>query len=289
MATNESLELLYSPRKWAKRATPEEVIKLHVEFVTKVSEIARENIPCELNVAYGSTEREKLDIYGIDLPSDAPIFIYIHGGYWQDLNKDISAYAVESFYKKGIKVIVIGYTLCPNCSLKNIVQEIQVAFLSCLEYAKKCGSRGMYVGGHSAGAHLTASLFQEFFCSIPEVDQNYLKGVVCISGVYDLVPIIQTYINDALKLTEALAKELSPTYQTFCAKDNITFLIIIGQYESPAFHEQSKSFYQKLMDAGYNTDFVEIKEVDHFNIVENLNDSNSEIFKLITNKMRELH
>ncbi|KAB0802649.1 hypothetical protein PPYR_04835 [Photinus pyralis] len=286
MVTDESLDLLFSPSKWTKRAVPD-VIKLHIDVVTQASKYARKNIPCELNVAYGYAEKEKLDIYGTDLPPDAPIFVYIHGGYWQQLDKDISAYLVESFHRKDIKVIVIGYTLCPNCTLKEIVQEIRNAYVKCLEYAKKCGSKGIYVGGHSAGGHLTASLFQEFFCSMPEVDQHYLKGVVCISGVYDLVPIVRTYVNDALGLTEELAKELSPLHQSIRANKTIHFLVLIGQHESPAFHEQSTSFYQKLVESGYNAELVEIKDVDHFTIVENLNDTNSKIFTLITNAIEK--
>ena len=49
--------------------------------------------------------------------SDSPIFIFIHGGYWQEGSKDLAAFAAPVFVNKGIKVITIGYDLCPNGTL----------------------------------------------------------------------------------------------------------------------------------------------------------------------------
>lgn len=60
-----------------------------------VSNRNRKNLDCHLNIAYGDTERTKLDIYGDDLPANAPLFVFIHGGYWQLLDKFYSAVAVE--------------------------------------------------------------------------------------------------------------------------------------------------------------------------------------------------
>uniref|UniRef100_A0A1Y1MD17 Uncharacterized protein n=1 Tax=Photinus pyralis TaxID=7054 RepID=A0A1Y1MD17_PHOPY len=76
MVTDESLDLLFSPSKWTKRAVPD-VIKLHIDVVTQASKYARKNIPCELNVAYGYAEKEKLDIYGTDLPPGEYTYLLI--------------------------------------------------------------------------------------------------------------------------------------------------------------------------------------------------------------------
>ena len=287
MSTNHELDLQFSPRMWAKRAPPEKIVQMHIDFVTKVSETVKRNIPNQLNVAYGPSTEEKLDIYGIDLPPNSPILVYIHGGYWQQLNKDISSFSAESFYKYGVKVIVVGYTLCPNCSLNKIVEEIESAFLACLEYAKKCGSKGIYICGHSAGAHLAAILFRNFFHSLPQVDQKYLKAVYYISGVFDLVPIVETYVNDALKLTPTVANDLSPLNQPIQADNDIAFFVIVGEYESPTFHEQSKAFYEKLRNYNYTAKFIQVPSVDHFDIVENLSNANHEIFKILANAIQK--
>ena len=46
--------------------------------------------------------------------TDAPVFVYIHGGYWQMLSKDISSYCVPPLYNAGIKVVVPDYDLAPE-------------------------------------------------------------------------------------------------------------------------------------------------------------------------------
>lgn len=108
-----------------------------------------------MNIQYGELEDEKYDLFGTDLPSgissiikilqiiyyveflDAPILIYIHGGYWQDLNKNISSYMVAPLYKNKIKVIVIGYTLCPQVKVFDIMQQIKKAVLKCIKYGEE--------------------------------------------------------------------------------------------------------------------------------------------------------
>jgi len=72
------------------------------------------NIPSKLGVAYGESDREIVDIYGIDLPKTAPIFVYIPGGYWQMLSGDLCAYPAESMYKSGIVTIVVDYARAPG-------------------------------------------------------------------------------------------------------------------------------------------------------------------------------
>lgn len=69
--------------------------------------------------------------------ADSPIFIYIHGGYWQELNKTNSAYCVHPLVAAGIKVIVLDYDLCPNVTLEQIVSQIERAGEYILDYAMK--------------------------------------------------------------------------------------------------------------------------------------------------------
>jgi len=55
-----------------------------------------------------------LDVYEDGLTSSDYTFVYIHGGYWQELNKDISAYCVEPLVNAGIRVVIPGYDLAPK-------------------------------------------------------------------------------------------------------------------------------------------------------------------------------
>lgn len=72
---------------------------------------------------------------------DAPIHVFIHGGYWQELDKTISAYIVRPLVENGIKVIVVDYDLCPGITLSQLVEQVQRAGRFIVEYATKLGSK----------------------------------------------------------------------------------------------------------------------------------------------------
>jgi acetyl esterase/lipase len=50
----------------------------------------------------------------LSVSADAPMLVYVHGGYWQELSRDISAYCVVPQYKSGIRVSIVGYDLAPT-------------------------------------------------------------------------------------------------------------------------------------------------------------------------------
>ncbi|KAF5275875.1 hypothetical protein FQR65_LT04114 [Abscondita terminalis] len=284
MNRTDEVELLFSPSRWSKRYRAEDIVQKHVEFITRASFFARIRVPCQLNIPYGPTEKEKVDMFGANLPPESPILMYVHGGnYWQELGKKISSYIAEPLYKNGFKVIVFGYTLCPEATLLQIQDQISRAFVKCVEYAKSTGSRALYICGHSGGAQLVASLFQTCFSTIPEGCSDILKGVFLLSGIYDLIPLTKTRANDALKLDSPMARKLSPLYQHFVATEDILFFIIVGENDSPAFVEQSESFHRKIKGLRYKSEMIVVKEVDHFDIAEQLNEENYEIIKLIVN------
>jgi arylformamidase len=94
--------------------TADEVVTEHVRFVTEESSRIRTgSIPARLGVPYGDSDRERVDIFGTDLPDDSPIFVYISGGYWQMMSGEISAYVVEPMYEANIVTVVVDYARAP--------------------------------------------------------------------------------------------------------------------------------------------------------------------------------
>lgn len=126
------------------------------------------------------------------------------------------------------------------------------------------------------------------FDSLSLSEQLLLRELYLISGVYDLTPLVKTYVNDALKLDYITAKELSPLHQTFKRNNGklckVSFYIIAGEDDSPEFQKQSRLFYEKLKSLDYASELIMIKSVDHFDIVERLNEDEYEITKLIVEK-----
>ncbi|CAG2062493.1 unnamed protein product, partial [Timema podura] len=185
-------------------------------------------------------------------------------------------YEAEISYgqRQGQKLDIFGGTRLPNLKLETIVEEIEEAAVYIMNYAIKLGSRRVVFGGHSAGAHLLAMLLSSVWYSKLHDDQRKLiNGFILFSGVFDLKPIVNTYINDALSLSQSDARLLSPMFldvkQSGCEKLP-KILVVVGQYDSPAFQEQSKQYAQKLQHENYEVSLLTIPDVDHFDIVANL-------------------
>ncbi|VVC45041.1 Alpha/beta hydrolase fold-3,Alpha/Beta hydrolase fold [Cinara cedri] len=278
---NNSNEILYMPSQWCKRVQPNLVVKKHIDIVQSISEKIKKSKYCKTtNIRYGPNDRQLLDIYENDLISSDNTFVYVHGGYWQELNKDISAYCVEPLVNAGIRVIIPGYDLAPTVTLNNIVKEIH----QLLEYLTNCLKyKNIWLGGHSAGAHLAASMIH------PEVHENIdIKGFILISGIFYLNPLMKTSINKALKLNESICLELSPLsilnkLDFSCKTSCIKVLVAYAENDSPAFHYQSSQFVTLLDKLGINVIKEQIDGVDHFDIVENLSNNDYTLTKLIIN------
>ncbi|XP_050533358.1 kynurenine formamidase isoform X3 [Daktulosphaira vitifoliae] len=122
-------EVLYSPSKWCKRIEHNSVVKHHINTVRKICQkIKTSQLNKSTNIRYGLGDQQLLDIYenkSMKSNSSTPSFVYIHGGYWQELEKDISAYCVEPLINSEIRVIVPGYDLAPKISLGEIIDEIR--------------------------------------------------------------------------------------------------------------------------------------------------------------------
>lgn len=286
------LEREYSPSMWSPRFdTPLEVLENHIKHVTAASEEATSNIPHKIEIEYGPTAGQKLDILGTDLPNDAPIMVYIHGGYWQLLSREITRYPALSLYKAKVKTIVVGYDLCPVVTLPEIVSQILHAAKFAFEYAEKMGSKGVYFGGHSAGAYLIAKLLAsaDFLENTP--GSRRLQGIFLISGVYDLQELIHTSVNDAVQLPNEWAKPLSPQFDdyTHLQDKRIRVYIIAGQNESPTFKKHSRDLYEVLHNTCLMQNmYLEIKDgFDHFNIVECFSNEDNYMKNLLVHDIRK--
>ncbi|CAK1548357.1 unnamed protein product [Leptosia nina] len=286
------LEKEYSPSRWSTRFdTAQEVLQHHVSFVSAASEAAVNSIPHKLEIEYGSTLGQKLDILGTDLPDDSPIMVFVHGGYWQELSREVSRYPALPLYRSRIKSIVVGYDLCPAATLPEIIHQIQKAAKFVFEYAEKMGSRGVYFAGHSAGAHLVAKLLSnaDFLENTPGTQR--LQAAFLISGVYDLRELVHTSVNDAIQLPAEWAAPLSPQFDCFTHLQarKIRVFILAGQNDSPTFKKQSREFFELLHNTCLMQNmYLEIKDdMDHFDIVECFANDDNYLKNLMVHDVRK--
>lgn len=217
----------------------------------------RARLPGELGIAYGPGTRNRIDIFrcGRD---NAPLMAFIHGGWWQRNSKEVFACMAEGPLAHGLDVAMIGYTLAPEARLTQIAGEIGAALDHLAAHQAGHGRAGhCLLSGWSAGGHLTALLLGHAF----------VTAGLSISGVFDLEPIRQSYINDKLRLDAAEAADMSPARLPPTGKP---LTLAFGLNELPELQRQSKDFAQALLRRGQPCKLLALPGHHHFSILEEL-------------------
>lgn len=229
----------------------------------------RETARCRLGLSYGDSARQEFDLFMPESGGDAPpLVMFIHGGYWQGLDKSLFSFTAEALVAAGAAVAVVGYELCPAVRIDDIVDQIRAAVGFLKNNAGDLGFDGerLYISGHSAGGHLTAMVIADGIGS----------GGVSISGLFDLAPLINTSINQKLGLDAASARANSPLFMT--PRGDAPLLLVVGGDESTGFHDQS----DRLAAAwGARCRRLDILGRNHFSVVEGMADPDSALFNAI--------
>ena len=223
----------------------------------EASEKLRASRKSFLDIPYGDRERTKIDLYPA-AEKTAPCLVFLHGGYWQRNSREVFAVLVEGVAAHGWSVAIPGYSLAPDASLTEIVTEISQS----LDWlAQKGGSFGIsgpvVLSGWSAGAHLVAMA----------LDHPRVTAGLAISGVYDLAPIRDTGLNNALKLTDQEVAKLSPLRLPAVHK---RLDIAFGTAELAALVFDSIQLHESRMAAHAPGGLFPIQGADHFSILSEL-------------------
>ncbi|XP_048653655.1 kynurenine formamidase isoform X8 [Marmota marmota marmota] len=178
---------------------------------------------------------------------------------------------VNPLTAQGVAVVIVAYDIAPKGTLDQMVDQVarSVAFVE----KRYPSNKGIYLCGHSAGAHLAAMVLLTNWTK-HGVTPN-LRGFFLVSGVYDLQPLVFTSQNAPLLMTLEDAQRNSPQRHLEVARAQpvdpaCPVLVAVGQHDSPEFHRQSREFQQALCRGGWRASFEELRDVDHFEIIENL-------------------
>lgn len=204
--------------------------------------------------------------------------VFIHGGYWQRLDKKDLAFLAESFVNAGVTLVQVNYNLAPAVTLDRIVSEVQAACTWTWHNIERYGGdrNRIYVGGNSAGGHLTAMMASTTWIDVdPVVPNDLMKGGLAISGIYDLEPIRFTSINEAVRMDGDAAARNSPCNRLPTLRGPL--LLPVGELESPEFHRQTQLLCDAWKDVTPTPMIVERRH--HFSIMLELADASSLLFQ----------
>src|SRR6185295_14458485 len=173
----------------------------------------RAALECRLDLVYGPHPGERLDVFPARGPS-APVHVFVHGGYWQRLDKSDSSFVARGLQPSGMAVVVINYALIPTVDMDELVRQCRASIVWVHRHAASFGGdpNRIFVSGHSAGGHLAAMLMSTDWSAFAGLPADVVKAGCGISGLYDLEPIRLSYLNETLGLTMETARRNSPVH-----------------------------------------------------------------------------
>lgn len=224
----------------------------------------------ELGLTYGSTPRQIVDLFLAQDHDNAPLAIFIHGGWWRSLEPSMFSQMARGPNGRGISVAVVGYDLCPVVTIADITEQMR---RMCAFLWQRVGRR-MTVYGHSAGGHLAAALLATDWRTLyPKAPADLVPAAYSISGVFDLAPLLSTSVNQDLRLDSEEARKLSPLFWPL-ASDR-TFDAVVGGLESGEFKRQSRAIAQTWQQSGARARYEEVAGANHFTVIDPLSDPQS--------------
>ena len=228
---------------------------------------ARARLAGVYDVRYGPTLDEKVDIFPAAQPN-APVFVFIHGGYWRAFSAREHSFVALGLVPLGITTVLVDYSLCPKVTIDEITRQCRAAVAWALGRIGEYGGdpKRVAIGGHSAGGHLSA------MCLATRWDEDYglardpLAAALLVSGVYDIEPLRHSFLQPTIQLDDGIVRRNSPLFGVRpCATPA---LVTWGGDESAEFARQSTSFHAAWQAAGNRSELLAQPGANHFSAID---------------------
>jgi len=268
-ATQEALDLEYDVERQVGD------FSAYARHYVDNSKLARHRLKCVLDVPYGATLDERLDIFPA-ASAPAPVLVFFHGGYWRMLsNKEFSLVALGPV-PVGIAVVNVNYSLCPKVTIDEIVRQARAAVAWTWREGARYGidRDRLYVAGHSAGAHLAAMALKADWSGDYGMPVDAIRGAFCVSGLYDLRPLPYCFVQPSLQLTPDQVFRNSPALDP-PRRSSAAMIVSWGGEESAEFRRQSQDLVSLWQRAGNTCEALPQPQANHFTALYGLEDAAS--------------
>jgi len=279
-ATQEELDAQYDLEKTVEDAS------LYADFYEKESEKVRAELEHRLDVPFGPTLAEHVDVYpapgGV---RPAPVLVYLHGGYWRRFSSKEFGFVARGPASRGVATVVVNYALCPDVTIDEIVRQTRAALVWTYENAASFGGdpERIHVAGHSAGGHLTAMLLATAWEGDYGLPGDIIEGACAVSGLFDLAPFPYTFLQPKLQLTWGQVLRNSPILNL--PDEAPPLLVAYGEDETPELRRQSDDFFAAWKAKNLPGDLMPLPGKNHYDVIDGFLDAGSPLCSAILERM----
>jgi arylformamidase len=232
------------------------------------AERARAILGAPERVAYGPSEHEWLDIFRSDVPN-APVNVFIHGGAWRR-NKGPDYHALaEPLVHAGAHSVILDFINVEqaNGDLMPMYEQVRRALAWTWRNADKIGGDRdrLFISAHSSGSHLAACVLTDGWRE-EGLPQDFCKGAVLLSGMYDLEPVPLSKRSSYVKFTDVMVEKLSS--QRHLSGLHTPLILAYGTCETPEFQRQTKEFFAAVRALGQPAELIVGEAYNHFELLE---------------------
>jgi len=258
------------------------------DFLVEQSKKAISELDCMLDVPYGASSDEVVDVFPAEQPN-SPIVYFIHGGFWRSSSqRDLDLFAL-TFVPRGCAYVSVNYSLAPQATIDEIVYQCRSGLAWVFNNATTFNGDPdkIYVNGRSAGGHLTGMMLATDWEKEFKVPMNVIKGATAVSGLFDLEPVRLSSVNDWAKMDKEAAYRNSPVHHL--PKIQCPLLLAWGGDESSEFKRQSDLMAVAWRSRGWSCETLELAGKHHFATMPDILDTDSELSKAVFQQMGLSH
>jgi arylformamidase len=278
LTTQEEIDREYNPR-----LSVPDVDRIVADWAER-SAATRSRVGNRVRRSYGATLAEYLDIFPADAP-DAPVHVFIHGGYWRAFSADDFSFIADSGLASGATTVVVNYELCPKVRIAEIVRQVRAAMAWVWHNAPDFGAdRGrIALSGHSAGGHLVGRLIATPWERDYGLPSDFIKGACAISGLFDLEPLRWSWLQPSVQFSDDDILNESPIRHLPQAA--IPVLAAVGALESTEFLRQTRDYAEALRGSGVPAQALQVPGRNHFTVLDDLADAQGPLWRAIDDMM----
>jgi len=229
-----------------------------------------------MDVSFGASDAEALDIFLPESCETAPVHVFFHGGYWRALNKADFSYVANGIVPNGHILVVVNYALIPTVRMDELIEQCRRSLRWVQDNIAEYGGdpARISISGHSAGGHIVAMMMATDWQGTTPFVQ-----ACAISGIYELEPVRLCHLNDDLDLSEQEVEHQSPV--RLPRGTDVPFSVLVGEREGPEYIRQSRALAEAWSSDAAPVPVTVDPDHDHFSIRMALDNPDSAVTQAV--------